>query len=69
MLIMTGEGDFGFDVFYRLDRSFMALCSSSMLFSGGRPTQARRMFSIQARCLERELMTGVAGGTKGALKR
>lgn len=45
------------------------LNSMSMLLSGGRPTQARRMFSNMARCLLRALTTGVPSGTSGALVR
>ena len=43
------------------------LCSSAMHESGGRPTHARRMFSMHERCLKSELTTGVPGGTIGAL--
>ena len=43
------------------------LYSISMLFSGARPTQARKMFSSIALCLERALTIGVPLGTSGAL--
>merc|ERR1719399_224685 len=41
----------------------------AMWLSGGRPTQARKMFSMQPRCLKRALTTGAPGGTSGALMR
>jgi hypothetical protein len=42
---------------------FSHLCSSIMLFSGDRPTQALRMFSNMALCLASAFTTGVPGGT------
>mmetsp|Transcript_1975 Transcript_1975/g.3514 ORF Transcript_1975/g.3514 Transcript_1975/m.3514 type:complete len:112 (+) Transcript_1975:143-478(+) len=42
-------------------------CSNRMWFSGANERQARRTFSIAYRCLYKALMTGVPGGTIGAL--
>lgn len=54
--------------FYRL-HYLHYLNSSIMLFSGGRPTQARMMFSRAALCLARAFTTGVSSGTSGAFVR
>lgn len=58
---------------YRRPRRTAAWClppppwpTSIMLFSGGRPTQARNTFSSIARCLARAFTTGVPEGTSGA---
>mmetsp|Transcript_6551 Transcript_6551/g.24714 ORF Transcript_6551/g.24714 Transcript_6551/m.24714 type:complete len:323 (+) Transcript_6551:170-1138(+) len=40
-----------------------------MLFSGAKPTQARKTFSSIARCLESAFTTGVPLGTRGAFVR
>jgi hypothetical protein len=45
------------------------LYSSIMLFSGARPTHARKMFSSIARCFGSAFTTGVPRGTSGALVR
>ena len=47
--------------------SMLSLCSSSMLLSGAKPTQARMMLTRQPRCANRALTTGEPGGTSGAL--
>merc|ERR1719487_372299 len=48
---------------------FSHLYSKSMLFSGARPTQARKIFSNIARCFAKALTHGVPRGTNGALVR
>jgi len=45
------------------------LYSSSMLFSGAKPTHARKMFSSIARCFAKAFTQGVSLGTKGAFVR
>lgn len=45
------------------------LNSSSMLFSGARPTQARKIFSNIARCFAKAFTHGVPLGTSGAFVR
>lgn len=42
-------------------------CSNAICEFGGSPTQARRIFSMAARCRNSELTTGAPLGTRGAL--
>ena len=45
------------------------LCSKSMKFSGGKPTQARNIFTIHCLCAASAFTTGTFGADSGALSK